>query len=244
MGVPSVRKEEVYLMFRRIMAAILGILLASLIWTPASSADAKYGLTPTEREAFAVRATDLGMTEKAIAEVLKKIERGELPDADSGAEPISTVTNRSGYTITVTSRFRDGSMSSVVSPDLEAMTKAVENGTYLQPRATGVSGCTYTYTSVAITWTNCRVAGEATLIQMYFRLNATMVRGQSARITQVWDQQAAAIGGTFSQDSFGITSPSTARYRLSVKLVGELATGFTTLTATISSGGSLSARMS
>lgn len=205
-------------------------------------ADHGQRLSVQQRAQVVEQSGRLGMTAAATRIALRKLDRGEVPDSDSGSvAPVTTEIVRSGYTVTETATFPDGSVQIVSYPDLEAMTKAVENGTYIQAR--GVSGCQYVYTSAAITWTNCKIEASNIFMIMAYRLNATRVRGRDAYISSVWDNAGTSILGTFSHTFFGLASRTQALYKVRHTGVAGSSSRSVSLTTTISSAGSLSVSM-
>lgn len=107
-------------------------------------------------------------------------------------------------------------------------------------RSASATGCSYTYTSAAITWTNCKIDGVDVYVNMAYRLNATMVRGYSAKLTKVYDNQALGKLGSISHVRFGLVASSAAQYQVIWTSVGGWASFTRTLTTKISSGGALS----
>ena len=106
------------------------VAVSALLTLPtAASADGAASMTSEEIAAYKQTAADLGMTPEATASALEKISSGKLPDSSlPAAEPVWTDTERNGFTVTESSHFADGSVSTVSYPDFEAMAVAGDQG--------------------------------------------------------------------------------------------------------------------
>ena len=201
-------------------------------------ADHGQRLSVQQRAQVVEQSGRLGMTAAATRIALRKLDRGEVPDSDSGSvAPVTTEIVRSGYTVTETATFPDGSVQIVSYPDLEAMTKAVENGTYIQAR--GVSGCQYVYTSAAITWTNCLVKATSLGLTLSHYLNATKVRNQAAYISKIWGSDSSSTLGTATDVYFMLSSRTVSQYQAIYTSYTGLVSYTRTMTTQIASGGTL-----
>lgn len=182
------------------------------------------------------------MSDAAIANVVANLRAGQMPDSSrEGTTPVRIEVERVSFTITEVATFEDGSVSQVSYPDFEAMAAAVWSGDAgLAAKSASATGCSYMYTSAAITWTNCKINGADVYVNMAYRLNATKVRGSSAKLPKVYDNQALGKLGSLSHVRFGLVSSTAAQYQVIWTSVGSWASFTRTLTTKISADGALS----
>lgn len=224
--------------------AVAGALAISVLVPPVSSVaqDRELPRMTAEAEAMASRGADLGMSSEAIANAVARLEAGMLPESHLARRlPVDAKMTRSDFMITEIATFSDGSVSRLTYPDFVAMSNAVwEADAEVLAKAGSATGCSYKYTSAAITWTNCQVNGADIYVNLAYRLDATMVRGYSAKLTRVYDNQAFGKLGSLSHVRFGIVDPSAAQYHVIWTAYGNVASFTRTLTAKTAAVGALS----
>lgn len=139
----------------------------------------------------------------------------------------------------------DGTQTVITYPDFAAIEQRlseepVDRNSINEAKKGTAGGCKYTATSAAITWTNCRIQAKNYRVSMGYRLNASRVRNQSAKITKVWDKQSASFLGSLQHVSFGIQhAGTTARYQVMWTGPWSLGSATMTLGTTITKAGSL-----
>lgn len=159
----------------------------------------------------------LGIPEAQLAELIDKVLRGELLDADDQTQqPVEVSEVRQDYQIITREVFADGSVAVTVAPDFEGL-EARAASDNAGPLA-NIKECQRTATSHGVTYRNCLVEGRNLLIYMGHRLDYTVPISGGSTINNYWDATYRSTTGTVTFNGF--TRPSQNSVTMNAGYVG------------------------
>ncbi len=219
------------LVSRRIGILAAGVLAASLIGlSPGTSALAAEGTEVPPEQAVHMREemTRYGVDTQTQDSLIEALNRGESWESLEGGVPVSRETVRLDSTIETIERYSDGSIIVTVAPDLEA----VAEGTTGPTRS--VSGCSYSGSSYAGYWKNCRASVSLVALTLRFSFDYQNIRDTGSSITNWYDPSHVAYGGSFTGGAFSKKSATSVRYSGTFTLYNNLGSNTAWIQANVS----------
>lgn len=150
----------------------------------------------------------LGVASSARTGLLQKYAQGQGWDNSSGAAPVTVDTYRIGITDYTRDVYPDGSVSLA---SVEHPTTPTTSGG-ITPMS--LTGCVYSYGTGVATWSNCQVyKNNGVLTEMFHADYWQYAGGSGVALTNTWDWDIQAAGGSCAMNYLGVPTAGKARLR-------------------------------